>query len=211
MLGNSSVKWPSDPHLRRWMLFIDGENFTLRAQKLAQERGVTLTEGPNYMRDVFVWLPGLRPTTAITNTENTPLQVQPHAVRAHYYTSVVGDDQKVQEVRNALWSLGFHPEVFKKSRKEEKAKGVDIALTKDLLSHAFLNNYDVAVLFSGDGDYVPVVNEVKRLGKAVYVCAFSQFGLSNELRLASDMFFENEPFFTDQWKRSPASIEKKEG
>ena len=44
-----------------------------------------------------------------------------------------------------------------------RAKGVDIALTKDLLSHAFLDNYDAVVLVAGDGDYVPVVEELKRL------------------------------------------------
>ena len=202
MSATTGIKLPSDPHLRRWMLFVDGENFTLRAQKIAENNALELVEGPNFMRDIFVWLPGLRPTTAITNTESTPMQVQHHAIRAYYYTSVMGSDDKVQAVRNALWSLGFQPQVFKKSRKDEKAKGVDIALTKDLLSHAFLDNYDVAVLFSGDGDYVPVVEEVKRLGKVVYVCSFASAGLSNELRIASDMFFENEPFFLDQWRRS---------
>jgi hypothetical protein len=29
----------------RWMLFVDGENFTIRAQKFAQENGITLVEG----------------------------------------------------------------------------------------------------------------------------------------------------------------------
>ena len=40
-----------------------------------------------------------------------------------------------------------------------KAKGVDIALTTDMLSNAFLGNYDVAVLVAGDGDYVPLVEQ----------------------------------------------------
>ena len=57
-------------------------------------------------------------------------------------------------VRQALRSHGFHPEVLKTIRPQEKAKGMDIALAKDFLSHAFLNNYDVAVLIAGDGDYV---------------------------------------------------------
>src|SRR4051794_12186407 len=45
------------------------------------------------------------------------------------------------------------------------AKGVDISLTKDMLVQAFLGNYDIAVLVAADGDYLPVVEEVKRLGK----------------------------------------------
>jgi len=47
-----------------------------------------------------------------------------------------------------------------------------------MLSHAFLNNYDVATLIAGDADYVPLVEEVKRLGKVVYVLFFVSNGLS---------------------------------
>jgi uncharacterized LabA/DUF88 family protein len=199
------LQLPSDPHLRRWMLFVDGENFAIRAEKVARDKGIKLVPGPYYMPNVFAWLPGIRPTVALTNNEATPIHVQPHAVRAHCYTSVSGDEQMVQQVREALWSLGFAPEVFKKVRKDEKAKGVDIALTRDLLSHAHFDNYDVAVVMSGDGDYVPVLNEVKRLGKVVYVGSFPGVGLSNELRLASDMFFSMEQFFCDQWERFHAT------
>jgi uncharacterized LabA/DUF88 family protein len=88
--------------------------------------------------------------------------VQDHAIRANYYTSLTGNDLKILSVKQALRALGFHPEVFKKVRREEKAKGVDIALVKDFLSHAFLDNYDVAVLVAGDWDYVPLITEVKR-------------------------------------------------
>ena len=42
------LKQPIDPHLRRWMLFVDGENLTLRAQQLAAERQLTLSRGPTY-------------------------------------------------------------------------------------------------------------------------------------------------------------------
>jgi uncharacterized LabA/DUF88 family protein len=96
--------------------------------------------------------------------------------------------------------MSFHPEVFKKPRTRERAKGVDIALTKDLLSHAYNDNYDATVLVAGDGDYVPLVNEVKRLGKLVYVVFFSATGLSPDLRLASDRFFELDNLFTMAWQ-----------
>jgi hypothetical protein len=47
-----------------------------------------------------------------------------------------------------LWELGFSPEVFKKDKQTDKANGVDLSLTKDMLSHAFMNHYDAAVLVS---------------------------------------------------------------
>ena len=126
---------------------------------------MALHAGPEFLPDVFVWMPGVRPTAALTNTAYAPLKVQPNAIRSHYYTCVTGDDAKVLSVRQALRSLGFHPEIFKKQKDQPKAKGVDIALSKDFLSHAFLGNYDVTVIIAGDGDYVPLIAEVKRLEK----------------------------------------------
>lgn len=191
---------PIDPHLRRWMLFVDGENFTIRAQRVASDKGVSLEPGTEYRKNIFVWIPGVKPTCALTNAADSPMKVQDHAIRAYYYTSLTGDETQVLSVKQALWSLGFHPEVFKKGRPEDKAKGVDIALAKDFLSHAFLDNYDAAVLVAGDGDYVPLITEVKRLGKVVYVVFFRDCGLSTELQLAADMFFEMEDFFLEHWR-----------
>lgn len=199
--GYMQISPPIDPHLRRWMLFVDGENLTIQAQKWVTAKGFSLTEGEHYLPNVFVWMPGIKASAALTNKENSShLQVQPHAVRAYYYTSLVGNDQTVLEVRRALWKLGFHAEVFK-NQKGRPAKGVDLALAKDFLSNAFNHNYDVAVLFAGDADYVPLIEEVKRLGKVVYVAFFCDegFGLSERLMLSSDHTFDLGGFFQKQW------------
>jgi uncharacterized LabA/DUF88 family protein len=187
--------------LRRWMLFVDGENFTFRAQEFAQKHDLNLQEGRYYQRDVFVWLPGIGARDSIV--ANAPVTVQPSAFRAFYYTSTVGDDQRLISVKESLWNLGFHPEVFKKEKQRAKSKGVDIALAKDFLSNAFLDNYDAAVLVAGDADYVPMVNEVKRLGKLVYVIFFHEkgCGLSRVLQTSSDEFFKIDESFTAQWAR----------
>ncbi|MFQ6674484.1 MAG: NYN domain-containing protein [Fidelibacterota bacterium] len=178
------------------MLFVDGENFTIRAEKVAQAKGLDLKEGSFYMRDTFIWLPGITGTEARTPGH---LALQKNATRSFYYTSLAGDDTAINEVKRKLWDLRFNPQVFKKKKKNEKAKGVDITLSKDLLINAFFNNYDVAVLIAGDGDYVPLVEEIKRLGKVVYLSFFEKEGLNQELRLAADSYFEMEPFFVDRW------------
>ena len=134
---------------------------------------------------------------------------QPHSTRSFYYTSVLGDDQRVQDVKEKLRKLAFSPEIFKKSK--DKAKGVDIALSKDLLVNAFFNHYDVAVLIAGDGDYVPLVEELKRLGKVVYLVFFKRTGLSQDLWMAADSFFEMEPFFIDCWKKESKGPEETDG
>lgn len=198
----SSIKVPSDPHLRRWMMFVDGENFTIRGQQFAKKNGFELKEGPWFMRDTFLWFRGQPGTLAVTNTESAPLQVQLHAIRAFYYTSLVGDDSKLRQVREALHEMGFAPQVFKKTDRNKKSKGVDIALATDLLSNAYNDNFEVAVLVAGDGDYIPLISEVKRLGKVVYLAFFLDkvWGMNEELLLASDRNFEVGKSLKEAWQ-----------
>jgi len=181
------------------MLFIDGENFTFRAQEYAKAERLILERGPHYEPDVFVWMPTAHPEKfwyycGPSDTDlSSQLALQAQGVRAHYYTSAVGSDEIRENVRAALWDLGFSPYVFKKDKQTSKTKGVDVTLTKDVLSHAYQNNYDAVFLVAGDGDYVPLVEEVKRRGKIVYVAFFGggpEMGLSPELRLVADRFFQ---------------------
>lgn len=185
----------------RWMLFVDGENFTLRAQALARASGLNLEVDPvNYVQDVFVWIPGWT-TESIFAQAFHPHGQSIEALRAYYYTSVVGDEPKVISVREALRGLKFAPQVFKKASGTVKSKGVDITLTKDMLSHAFLDNYDMAVLIAGDADYLPLVEEVKRRGKTVGVGFFTGpgLGLAQEIPLIADRFFDLTRPFVDTW------------
>jgi len=188
-----------DPYLRRWMLFVDGENFTFRAQDVARKNQIALGEGDFYTKDVLVWLPKVAATEAVIYSGARP-RIQGHAIRSYYYTSAKGDEDKINDIRRRLWKLSFQPEVFKKTRQGQKAKGVDIVLARDMLTHAFFNNYDVAVLISGDGDYVPLVTEVKRLGKVVCVAFFEDSGLNPELRLSADAFADIGPSFRSHWQ-----------
>jgi len=199
---SGGIPIPSDPHLRRWMLFVDGENLIFRFQNLAREHGIELREGPYYTRDVLIWIPDLLATTRFIVSQSGPEELQRLGVRAHYYTSTVGGEDLVGEARQKLWEMGFQPTVFKKPRNRTRTKGVDIALTTDLLSNAYRDNFDSAVLVAGDGDYVPLVEEVKRLGKVVHVAFFEGegCGLSPELRLASDNFWHLNEFFLGSWR-----------
>jgi uncharacterized LabA/DUF88 family protein len=198
----------------RWMLFVDGENLTLEAQKVSQRLPkLKLTEGPYYSTDTFVWMPERLATENLLTPEsfdpsipiqtipsrepNVPLQA--HAIRAHYYTTVTGSTEKSDSIKNSLWNIGFTPYVFWK-KKDAKSKGVDIALTTDLLSNAYRDNYDVAVLCAGDGDYVPLVEEVKRLGKVVYLLFFDGNPLNDKLMYASDTFHSGfGQIFVEAW------------
>lgn len=194
----------SDPHLRRWMMYVDGENFAIRAKEFAAQKSLKLQPGPYYAPDVFVWFPKVFANQALTNTRAAQLQVQDHSIRSYYYTSVKGDEVALNNTRESLRELGFQPEVFKKIN-PTRAKGVDISLSRDMLRDAFMNNYDVAVLIAGDGDYVPLIAEVKRFGKVVYAAFFETSGLSSELRVNADRFFSVDQFFLDRWTPEPPS------
>lgn len=182
------------------MCFIDGENLTIRSQAFAEKSGMKLEEGIFYKRDVFLWFPSTQPLDVILHKRSYGSYWKP--LRTYYYTSAVGSLEKIHSIKESLWELGFHPEVFKKKNKHDKAKGVDIALAKDFLGNAFRNNYDVAFLFAGDGDYLPLVEEVKRLGKIVCVLFFESEGLNPTLKLAADYFLPIDEVFCDSWKLS---------
>jgi len=119
-------------------------------------------------------------------------------LRAYYYTSVVGSDEVVTGVRESLWTIGFTPKVFKKPSGDRKSKGVDIALATDMLTHAFQNHFEVAILLAGDSDYGPLVDRVKSLGKLVWVWFFErkEDGLGPELKLSADTLIPLDALFT---------------
>ena len=85
-----------------------------------------------------------------------------------------------------------------------------MSLTTALVSHAYRDDYDVAFLVCGDGDYVPVVEEIKNAGKRVVVAFFGpNYGLSTDLRIAADRFVNIEGYFRDSWEGLHRSIRAK--
>lgn len=61
-------------------------------------------------------------------------------------------------------------------------KRVDTRVVADLIHYAAVNAYDVAVLASGDDDFVPAVEAVRELGKHVYIATWPGQPASRELR-----------------------------
>ncbi|MHA1374304.1 MAG: LabA-like NYN domain-containing protein [Promethearchaeota archaeon] len=60
-------------------------------------------------------------------------------------------------------------------------KKIDIRIAIDIVSLAYENAYDTAVLVSGDGDFVPVIKKVKELEKNLEVWAF-KYSLANIIK-----------------------------
>src|SRR4051812_16288058 len=161
----------------RAMMFIDGENLAIR---YGETLGAQQPRGHvKYLRDVYVW----------SQYANASKHVACEVVRRYYYTSIQGDEPKIEEVEEQLKALGIEaPRVFKK-QKGKRSKRVDISLATDMLSHAHRKNYDLAILVGGDEDYVPLIHAVAREGARVVVWALES-GLSPALARAADHLFD---------------------
>ena len=177
------------------IILVDGENLVMRYQRMLSD-GKKPLEGILHERDCFVWHPQI-------------FKNYVDIVRVGYYTTVAGDDAKLNTIEQKIseapydfetlatqsWEGTLVPHVFKKSMKEAKTKSVDINLTIDALRYAYGNSIDKVVLITGDGDYIPLLREVMAQGKMVQVMALSN-GLNKYLKYnADDLIIIDDCFF----------------
>src|SRR5712692_1018564 len=106
------------------MIFVDGENLVMRYQAMLAQ-GYDSADGVIYEPDFFVWHPDISSHTLFD------------IVRVCYYTSVVGDENKITEAKNKIAKViyQFHSEnvqgsgqiypcVFKKPAQSKKTRSV---------------------------------------------------------------------------------------
>lgn len=65
-------------------------------------------------------------------------------------------------------------------------KGTDINIATQMLTKAFHNSYDCAILVSGDSDYVPVIDVLRTIGKITVVACLKGQTLNKRLSDAKD-------------------------
>jgi uncharacterized LabA/DUF88 family protein len=113
-------------------------------------------------------------------------------VAAHYYdgrtsTDAAREDQLEKErgFEMALIGAGIIPHYLPVKETEQPGasaeevryslaqKGVDVHFAIDVLDFAHENRFDVAVLLTGDEDFVPLVRRITSLGKHALVAHFS--------------------------------------
>jgi hypothetical protein len=126
---------------QRWMMFVDGENLTIRAQEVAKQQGVDLGDTSQfcvYCQNVYFWPAGHTPWAKHNyHPWTSRAAVADFAERCYYYTCAPGDEDQINKVHDALQAQGFTPVVLHKPKGDKRAKGVDISLAKDMLVHAF--------------------------------------------------------------------------
>jgi len=164
----------------------------------AMERVCIFIDGSNFYH-------GLKAASLPTNIHFNALAQRlcagRHLMRTYYYNVRVdqaADPQRYSAQQRFFESLRDMPYVeVKLGRLVPRGatwveKGVDVRLAVDMLSLAFRDAYDTAILISGDGDFAAVVQAVKDLGKHVENAYFRR-GRSDALLDACDHFIEVTP------------------
>jgi uncharacterized LabA/DUF88 family protein len=192
--------------IQKTQLFVDGENLVMRYQAMIAD-GRKPKKGVIHVPDSFVWHPGI--------TTWSCMDIQ----RVNYYTSATGDQQRINELRSQIASTTFEyihefdnevpqgsaqllPKVFHKSSKSQKTRNVDINIVIDMMRAAHLGSVEMLLLLSGDGDYIPVIEECMRQGKTVWACSFSS-GLNQLLPSSVDLYETLDDIFFDSRKKTP--------
>jgi uncharacterized LabA/DUF88 family protein len=165
-------------HYRRLMVFVDGSNFLIQ---LSKKLDIQFRADRPVKSVITLAEKLISKATSMSRYASEFAQV-----RRYWFSSYAGNDKDYSSLRIILRELDFEPVLFKKHQ-DKKEKGVDIALTKEMLVNAFNSNFDIAILFAGDEDYVSLVNEVKRYGPII-MGAFLNNGLSPNLQFAFDYF-----------------------
>ncbi len=80
---------------------------------------------------------------------------------------------------------------------EEKGN-MDVEITIDALHH--IKKYDIAILFTGDSDFLALVTYLRARGKKVYIFS-SKNNISEELRTGGDGYFDVLTIEKDIWGR----------
>ena len=100
------------------------------------------------------------------------------------------DDETVA-MHNKLREQGFRviareSMVYHDGKVEQKE--VDVSLACEMLEHALMNHFDVAIVVSGDRDFVPAIQKVQSAGKRVEVAAFNDV-YNEECKRAADVYY----------------------
>ncbi len=195
-----------NPTQMRVMIFVDGSNLMYSVKEITDRdrRSRVLPSDKEYRVDFEKLISELQ----LQNPNN-------FFIRAYYYgaediplTDGLSPEEnaKFEEHLKAqlnffsfLRSIGFTVRTAKKKKRTNHAtgkpmaieKGVDVCLATELISLAFRNTYDLAIIVSGDRDFLEAVRIVKSLGKIIVIASFPQ-NTASDLKAEADKYVDLE-------------------
>ena len=122
------------------------------------------------------------------------------------HKEVIEDLKKIQNFKVVLCDMR---KIKINGKVEYEVKGDDIYLAHDMLIGAFDNQYDVAIVMSGDADFIPVIKTLrerfkKRIGNA-YFRRTSSFKLRKSCDFSVNMNMVIGKLLEEENKKRPAS------
>jgi len=170
---------------KRMMVFIDGTNLLVQ---LGKELGFGKKElrADRPPLSCVILAGEIVKNSIIGKMKNRFSYLDFSLIRSYWFGYYTGDEDIFYSLTESFRENEFEPCLFKK-KKGHNEKGVDIALTKEMLINAFNSNFDLALLIAGDEDYLPIVSEIKRYGAQIMGSFFNN-GLSQRLKIAFDYF-----------------------
>jgi uncharacterized LabA/DUF88 family protein len=181
------------------LIFVDGENLALRYKEMLAAGRIPRPDNI-YVEDCFVW------NQRILDSHLWRIK------RIAYYTSAAGDSDYVRAVCKAISETtytcvtnmtndGVHrrtgqiiPFVRKKGAKSRKESICDIAIAVDVMRACYRDHASTVWLFSGDGDFIKLIEEVIHSGKRSFLSASSS-GFHSDLKFAVDDFLPLDDHF----------------
>ena len=136
------------------------------------------------------------------------------SIEVFYYTAYPADGTREYSIEGKhrfftflKKGLEFHvkkkelkriPVISEGGQSFEEKGNMDVEVTIDAIHH--IEKYDIAVFFSGDSDFLALVNHLKNNGKKVYIFS-SKNNISTELRTGGDKYFDILNLDADIWGR----------
>ena len=158
---------------------------------MLSEKIMVFIDGSNLFKTCQSLTPSIRPD--ILKLRDLLVSGRRH-IRTYYFCSI-GNPPRESQVKFLDKLRTFHIDVVEKQLKyrgksaDDKPifveKGVDVALVTTMLSMAYTNAFDIAIIVGGDNDYKQAVEEVKRAGKRVEI-SFFESAIGREFKFCGD-------------------------
>jgi uncharacterized LabA/DUF88 family protein len=123
-------------------------------------------------------------TTVLANSRRI---VGAYVFDAKIPNDVSGTSERLHEKLKMQGFRVMARDSYDKSRNEQKE--VDVAMACEMVVHALRDNYDVAIVVSGDRDFIPAIQQIQAAGKMVEVAAFRN-AVGKEMKVAADRFYD---------------------
>lgn len=180
--------------MQRAMVFIDYENFEIARQKLYKRENlnndnqlpwIDLVEFPKKLIDyIDPDLTLLKTFLFAPKPDDNLMEAQGWRKKTYDFLnglnnvdhySMISGRHVVRPVNDDYSSIDFTD----KSTYYICEKGTDINIAVETIKKAFFNSYDVAIIVSGDTDYLPVYDTLNSMGKLVIVVAVNGQSVSS--------------------------------